>query len=604
MNAEPFLRTLSPLLGTLGRSLADWKAGPRQAPVNVVTQAEVDALIGDLERRSVDLADDQPLFIAMLMGGTGVGKSTLLNALAGSKVAMASFTRPTTRDPVVYLHESIRPERLHADLRNCRLAVHDREPLRHKILVDTPDLDSNDLANRDTLVRLLPLADVVLYVGSQEKYHDRIGWEIFKEQRQRRAFAFVLNKWDRCAQLGPSGRRPDDDLLDDLKREGFTDPKLFRTTAQLWVDSNGETPPNRPEGEQFPELRDWLESGLTRLEMDAVKSRGVTQLLDRTASVLASATPPDLATSASKVRDAWRPLLNAEAETQADVLAGAVEPYQQEIEHHFAAKGQQRFRGMMAGYLRITRKLRYAGSAIRERVGVPSLGGKDEPSADWELARVAADCAKVAEDRSLTARTNALASKLLVAADGCGVPIELLDRPTHEAGKKDWRDRLSRSLVDSLAAAEADVVRPTGWRKVVRTVVAGLANLLPEITFVACIAIVLWQMVVQQIVPTLVMVLMPIYATLGVLVLLHVLISILLPVTWSGIRTDFRRHLGENLNEEFKAIYDPVPTEVATAVAADRKRIEALTTEVNQIRTWVAEKEAKANVVSLYGSSR
>ena len=62
----------------------------------------------------------------MLMGGTGVGKSTLLNALAGGAIAQASFPRPTTRDPVVYYHESIQPDRLDPALRHCRLVPHDR----------------------------------------------------------------------------------------------------------------------------------------------------------------------------------------------------------------------------------------------------------------------------------------------------------------------------------------------------------------------------------------------------------------------------------------------------------------------------------------------
>src|SRR5260370_1085479 len=111
----------------------------------------------------------RPLLVIMLMGGTGVGKSTLLSALAGGSIAQASFTRPTTRDPVVYYHSSVRTDRLDPALRHCRLAPHERQSLEYKVLVDTPDLDSNDLANRDKLIGLLPVADVVLYVGSQEK---------------------------------------------------------------------------------------------------------------------------------------------------------------------------------------------------------------------------------------------------------------------------------------------------------------------------------------------------------------------------------------------------------------------------------------------------
>ena len=103
-------------------------------------------------------------------------------------------------------------------------------------------------------------------------------------------------------------------------------------------------------------------------------------------------------------------------------------------------------------------------------------------------------------------------------------------------------------------------------------IIAGLANVLPEITFVVSIAVVLWQFAVVGNVPTLMMALMPLYATLGVLIILHVVVSMLLPVRWPGIRADFRRHLGEGLNQEFRAAYLSVPSDVANAIAADRKQ--------------------------------
>src|SRR5215467_1880200 len=115
-----------------------------------------------------------------------------------------------------------------------------RPALESKIIVDTPDLDSNDRTNREKLLQVLPVADIVLYVGSQEKYHDKLGWELFLQQRQRRAFAFVLNKWDRCLHAFASGLRPDEDLLSDLRAEGFENPMLFRTCAQTWVDRAAE----------------------------------------------------------------------------------------------------------------------------------------------------------------------------------------------------------------------------------------------------------------------------------------------------------------------------------------------------------------------------
>ena len=200
----------------------------------------LEGMAADLRRQADSLEMDRPLLTVVLMGGTGVGKSSLINALAGGTVARASFTRPTTRDPVVYYHESVKPDRLDPALRHCRLVPHDRATLAQKVIVDTPDLDSNDLANREKLLHVLPVADVVLYVGSQEKYHDEIGWQLFLQQRKRRAFAFVLNKWDRCVHGGGSGLRPDEDLLRDLKSEGFENPLLFRTCAR-----RGSTRPSR-----------------------------------------------------------------------------------------------------------------------------------------------------------------------------------------------------------------------------------------------------------------------------------------------------------------------------------------------------------------------
>src|SRR5207253_1821846 len=263
-------------------------------------------------------------------------------------------------------HEHVKLDRLDPALRQCRLIPHNRPALKYKIIVDTPDLDSNDLANREKLQQLLPVADVVLYVGSQEKYHDKLGWEVFLEQRRRRAFAFVLNKWDRCLH-GNGGLRPDEDLLHDLQAEGFQDPLLFRTCAQYWADREAQSAtadgtPTPPQGEQFPELIRWLEMGLTRLEIEAIKARGVSQLLRQMQQALELACPPELATQAAQTRSSWERILGEEAAATVEVLLNTLEPYQREIEHHFALEGQRRFRGPMAGYLHLFTRAKYVRS--------------------------------------------------------------------------------------------------------------------------------------------------------------------------------------------------------------------------------------------------
>lgn len=50
--------------------------------------------------------DSRPLVVAFF-GGTGVGKSSLLNRLAGASVARVGVQRPTSREVTLYVHESV-----------------------------------------------------------------------------------------------------------------------------------------------------------------------------------------------------------------------------------------------------------------------------------------------------------------------------------------------------------------------------------------------------------------------------------------------------------------------------------------------------------------
>ncbi|MGL6076652.1 MAG: GTPase [Fimbriiglobus sp.] len=600
----PFLRTLAPMLRSLEKRLREWLDARRAYPISLVQRSEVEGVAEDLRRKAEALDVERPVFVIMLMGGTGVGKSTLMNALAGASVAQASFTRPTTRDPVVYFHQSVSPEKLDPALRLCRLKTHDRESLRDKVIVDTPDIDSNDLANREKLLELLPVADVVLYVGSQEKYHDQLGWELFKEQRQRRAFAFVMNKWDRCLDTGAAGLRPDEDWLRDLQAEGFRNPRLFRTTAQNWVDAAGETPKNLPPGEQFAELQNWLELGLTRLEIDAVKARGVSQLLTQTQAALQGVLPPDLAGPSAKVRQAWEQALNSEAAAQSEVLVSALEPYQNEVEQQFSTRGHQRFRGLMAGYLRLTNKLRYVGSTLRDRV--PFAGklpdAKSLATGDWDMTSFVRSCARTAGERVLSQRMTALGSRLLVEADQQGYPVNTIHDATTNAAKLDWEDRTTRTVVEALSQVEKEVTEPTGSRRVLRTLVSFLGNFVPEAVLLSAIAVLLWRFFVHGMTPEFFHILLPVYVTLGALIILHVLILFTLPVRWSAIRNEFTGKLQTLLTEEFRRTYLPIPEETTAKIAEEKAHVLKLNEETGEVMGWLLEREQAANITDLYGN--
>ena len=601
---EPLLRTLSPLLHTLERDVRGWLDGPHRQPLPMIARGTLEGMVNDLRRQAEALDVDRPLLVVLLMGGTGVGKSTLLNALAGAPVAQASFTRPTTRDPVVYYHQSVKPDRFDPALRHCRLVSHDRPALQDKVLVDTPDLDSNDVLNREKLKGLLPVADIVLYVGSQEKYHDRLGWELFKEQRQRRAFAFVLNKWDRCLFPGATGVRPDEDLLHDLRAEGFEQPMLFRTVAQAWADrTNGEPPPGLPSGEQFRELKNWLEEGLTRLEIEAVKARGVGQLLGQLEQALVQARPPDLTAEAERTRQAWDRLVTEEAGAAADVLVSTLEPYAAEIEHHFRVEGQQKFRGLMAAYLKVTTRLRYAGTSLRDRLPfAPRAGTQVEAPTTWNLAAFAHECTRVAGEKVLNQRAGALINRLLVEADRQRFPLPLLNTPTSEAARTDWQVRYDRALMEALAEIERNRTNPRGFRKVLQTGLITLSNVLPELTLVAAFLVFLWRYIVQTgVTVSLSDVLLPFALTLVVLVLLQLLGAMILPVRWATVRDEFREQLVTRLEAELKAVYLPIPEETAEALLRERGRVDDLLAAVRDVRAWLEARQTAAHVGGLYG---
>ena len=160
---------------------------------------EKDALLAESEKylyKLESLADG--LLTIGLLGGTGVGKSSIMNALAGSEIASTSYRRPHTNQVLIYRHEaSILPSNLQQAAVPWRDIRHQADPIRQILLCDLPDFDSLSSLHREHVIGFLEHLDVLVWVTSPEKYADERFYEFLRQvPKAKQNFYFVLNKAD------------------------------------------------------------------------------------------------------------------------------------------------------------------------------------------------------------------------------------------------------------------------------------------------------------------------------------------------------------------------------------------------------------------------
>lgn len=139
-------------------------------------------------------------YVLALAGGTGVGKSSVLNALAGETVSPARAVRPTTDHPVAWVADERRGELgpLLEWLDIGTVVTHRDGDLGHLALLDLPDMDSMRTEHRQQVDALLPRIDAVAWVVDPEKYDDERLYEYLRDlARHAPRMRFILNKSDR-----------------------------------------------------------------------------------------------------------------------------------------------------------------------------------------------------------------------------------------------------------------------------------------------------------------------------------------------------------------------------------------------------------------------
>ncbi|GAA1711415.1 dynamin family protein [Isoptericola hypogeus] len=311
---------------------------PLQTPGADAARADLHSAVDQLDDYLLPRlrAERAPLLV-VVGGSTGAGKSTLVNSLLGEPVSAPGVLRPTTRAPVLVHHPldarwfstdrvlpglgrvtssatgsaapaagsraETRTETLAAaGAPTLRLVASDALP-QGLALLDAPDVDSVETANRDLARQLLAAADLWLFVTTAARYADAVPWDLLAQAAQRRAqVAIVLDRVDPGAEV----------VVDDLRRltteHGLGDARVFVLAEAAESGPDALTGGLLPE-HAVAEVATWL-SGLggdpeERAAVIAATRDGATRDLVRRAVELADAADAQ-ETADARLRDVVR----------------------------------------------------------------------------------------------------------------------------------------------------------------------------------------------------------------------------------------------------------------------------------------------------------
>lgn len=207
------------------------------------------------------LADQDSPAVVVLGGSTGAGKSTLLNSILREQVSAAGVLRPTTRRAVAARNPQTFAQPL-SDM--AEYAVSEAIPAG-MVLVDAPDLDSLERANRTAATRLLETADLWILVTTAARYGDMIPWlQVTRARDRGLQLALVLNRVPDEARTEVRA-----DLIHRLETIGLGESPLFL------IPDLGPHEGLLPEDVVSP-LREWLSEAIGDAQMRGIVHRTYT----------------------------------------------------------------------------------------------------------------------------------------------------------------------------------------------------------------------------------------------------------------------------------------------------------------------------------------
>jgi energy-coupling factor transporter ATP-binding protein EcfA2 len=274
--AEPDAAAFDELVAALGRwapSAPDWPPARR-------VKAEWEAVAPRLDRARRELSR---ILVVGVIGGTGTGKSTLVNALAGAEVTLAGdVARPTTVSPVVVAAPDVDLSWLPLEAMRARVVRSDAAAVANVVLVDCPDPDtqpdhavdaarprpSDTNRNRDLLEAVLPACDVLVLVATAQKYKS---WIVAREVAAfapGRPLLFVQTHASRDPDIRADWRR-------ELEAQGYDVPRIFRVDG---VDAAARAAAGLEPDAGFRELLEAIEQELVGRAARRVRRTGAVDL--------------------------------------------------------------------------------------------------------------------------------------------------------------------------------------------------------------------------------------------------------------------------------------------------------------------------------------
>lgn len=329
----------------------------------------------DLEALRFHLrADSNRPPIVALLGGTGTGKSTLVNRLLGGDFSTASFRRTYTSGPIAFHHESESlpsgwsglPHRkktsddfpLKGEPGALLVAPVACEPLKTLMLVDTPDVDGDADAHYEQAERIFRWSQAVVFLATPEKYQMT---ELIPFHRLSKRYGiptlFVMNKCESVEAV--------EDWRDQLRKRGWEEARMFAIPRD---DSMHEP----PEEMGLERLRQVLDGAGAEVEAAAESGRGARKRIED---------------SLKRTHDQIIEPLFEDARTVEglkDALRAFVTPSPQMDVSPLTAELQERMRAKSILYLigpkRIIDRARQVSSTVFERVTSPGAWFSKKPS--------------------------------------------------------------------------------------------------------------------------------------------------------------------------------------------------------------------------------